>query len=240
MVDEDSVREIVATYELPQRLEDKLTYIAAERFETYAVEAFDRQYRYIAFLVDRYAWSKTDGQCASLDGPVSVEDDRPLYETVAAPDNQTKADEPDADPSQTSIDRAMWVLSLGLNPVQYRFVEELLQRSRPKYHPRIRQLRGRLEEIRAKFDELAERYRVNGHIAFPRRPIQDISFHPLEIRFGRRHMGSNPLEYYRKHEHVYRGLGRNELFKVDQGLYQALRTSRQLHKAIPDSCKRRR
>ena len=239
MVDEEPIRDIVATYELPQKLEDRLTFIATEQLHARYINCFDQQYEYIAFLVERFTRSSLDRRTRSLDEPVKVGNMRTLHETLPSQETPVDTTNPLDERSPESTDQAMTMLRPGLDASHYTFVEELLKTSHPVYHPKPYQVQGRLAKIQARLEEIAQKYKVNGRIVFPRRPIQYVRFNPLCIRFGRRLLGENPLQFFRKHAHVYRGLRRGELFEIDQGLYQALRTNNQLHLAIPEKYKRR-
>ena len=238
MVDEESICEIVATYELPQKLEDRLTFIATEQLRARYVNCFDQQYEYIAFLVDRFTRSSLDRRTRSLDEPAKVGNMRTLHETLPSQEMPADTTNPRDQHSPESTDRAMEILRPELDAPHYTFVEELLQTSHPVYHPKPCQVQGKLAKIQSRLTEIAQKYQVNGRIVFPKRPIQDVRFHPLRIRFGRRLLGENPLQFFRQHAHVYRGLRRGELFEIDQGLYQALRAKDQLHLAIPEKYKR--
>ena len=53
------------------------------------------------------------------------------------------------------------------------------------------------------------------------------------IKFGRRKYNKNPLALFREHD-FYKNKSRTELYKIDSGMYEALRRWGQLHLAIPD------
>ncbi len=62
------------------------------------------------------------------------------------------------------------------------------------------------------------------------RPIVQIE--PF-IKFGRRKYNKNPLALFREHK-FYENKTRTQLFKIDSGMYEALRRHNQLHLAIPN------
>ena len=77
------------------------------------------------------------------------------------------------------------------------------------------------------------RYERDGRIALPARPIREIRFTPLNIRFIRRRYGGDPIGFFQDNQIAYAGLRRSDLARFDAGLYHALRESQQLDRAIP-------
>ncbi len=63
------------------------------------------------------------------------------------------------------------------------------------------------------------------------RPI--IQIEP-NIKLGRREYNQNPLALFRKYEKFYGNMSRTQLFDLDPGMYEALRTWKQLEIAIPE------
>lgn len=63
------------------------------------------------------------------------------------------------------------------------------------------------------------------------RPIRQID--PI-IKLGRRVYNKNPLALFKKYKEFYKDKSRTELFKIDSGMYEALRRHKQLHIAIPN------
>lgn len=241
MADEQTVRYILSTYELPTKLEDRLTGIAVRRLNELFLNRFDDQYRYIADLVDKFTRKNSEQSTESLDRLAYDDGREDLYAVVPA---QPEASEnrdievyETTGPSKT--ERSLERLKRELSGTQYAFVEELVndaQVNDPLGFPRKP---DNVDEIRARIDQIAQKYQVNGDIIFPRRPIKHIEFGPLQVEFGRRRLGGNPIEFYNQYRHVYGQLRRLELFHFDQGLYQALSNAGQLGEAIPESYRRR-
>ncbi len=273
MADVGTVQWILSTYELPERLEKRLTWIAADRFDELTLTRFDDQYRFIDNLVDKFTRRQWERREVSLDAPAYDDNQRSFQEYVSiarendqfvvgdgveadsgtcydylpdqrAPPQPAYTDEPDEEPDNARAAeelRTLKMLKNQLEPAYCEFLEYLLGRSRKNGYLREGYVSENLDEIQTRLDEVAGKYRVDGRIVFPPQPILDIRFHPLRIRFGRRpSMTRNPLKYWRRHRHVYQGLRRKELFRVDQSLYQALRAAGQLDEAIPEAYKRRK
>lgn len=269
MATEETVRWILSTYDLPERLETRLTWIAVARLEELFLARFDDRYRYIDSLVDCFTRSNWKWREVSLDALAYEDGRRSLQEFIPDSQGDSRGTDPeggicwnlgaysdelpdqwslcpekprgetdDTDPSKH--EHTLRTLKNHLDPVQYEFVEHLLQNNQGNGYVREPSVTRNLEEIQSRLDELAAKYQVDGRIVFPPQPILDIRFHPLRIRFRRRSsITKNPLRHWRRYRHIYQGLRRNDLFRIDQGLYQALRAAHQLDQVIPETYKRR-
>jgi hypothetical protein len=269
MAPEETVRWILSTYDLPERLEKRLTWIAVARLEELFLTCFDDQYRYIDSLVDRFTRRNWEWREVSLDALTYEDGRRSLQELIPDFQGDSRGTDPeggicwnlgayydelpdqrslcpegprgetdDTDPSEH--EHTLRTLRNHLDPVQYEFVEHLLQNNQGNGYVCESFVTRNLEEIQRRLDELAAKYQVDGRIVFPPQPILDIRFHPLRIRFGRRSsITRNPLRHWRRYRHIYRGLRRKDLFRIDQSLYQALRAAHQLDQVIPETYRRR-
>ncbi len=91
-----------------------------------------------------------------------------------------------------------------------------------------------LSRINHRLEELVEKYDFRGRLMIPRRPIVQIHFDPLTLRFRPRQYNKNPLAFFKENAEAYLGLTRTDLAKRDSGLYRALRVHGGLEDAIPE------
>lgn len=234
MVDEGVVRSIVETYELPEKLEEKITWIAMTRLNEMFMNLFDDQYRYIAGLIDKFRAPYNERYWTNLDSTSSASNPRTLHETHGYEDRNLKGlTEDDHETKNLRISKALAILEQALEKPQYDFVVELLDAVNGDFNVELTHVSENIDAIRNRLEELAERYRRNGKIVMPRRPIKKVKFDPLSIVFRPRCYERNPIEFFEDNEDIYQGMSRTEMSRFDSGLYDALRRTNQLDIAIP-------
>ncbi len=82
---QDTVSDIVKTYNLTPKLADKVTRIATANIEKYGITDFDDQYRYLTELVERFTQPYRERRFRRMDSPVG-DYKRPLHEIIGAED----------------------------------------------------------------------------------------------------------------------------------------------------------
>ncbi len=233
MADEQTIRFILGTYELPEKLKNKLAWIAEQRLEEMFIDGFDEQYTYIAQLVDDFTKPYNLRFIKSLDAIVSFQDSRTYHEVVGSRSSRIEETQTQS-PSQNEFQMCsiLDVLKLELKKPHYDFVHYLVRHAKNvKADPR--EVSENIEEIKIRVSQLAGKYQANGKVIMPKRPIKKISFDPLHIVFKKRRYGGNPLGFFNKHRDTYDGMTRTRLSVFDPGLYRALCRSDQIHLAIP-------
>lgn len=227
---DQSVDYILSTYDLGPAKKDRVAQIAKRTLRQRYQHNFDEQYVFIARLVDRVTVSDRERTRYGV-RPHKVRrlirfprHARP-YEPI---DNLIEA-EADDEPAK----EAFTVLWAGLNPRRYEFLKELWRAAGPHMTLDPRQTRRELPQIKQRLRQLEREYRFGDRILVPLRPIRRIRFDPLSIEFRKRKIDGDPLGYLGRYRRVYGPLSRNQLFQLDQGLYQALRNANRLDEAFP-------
>ena len=68
---DELIREIISTFELPRRIEDRILFKAISSDEFLSFASYSEKYRYISGLVDKYTQRYDLMFALSLDAPVS-------------------------------------------------------------------------------------------------------------------------------------------------------------------------
>lgn len=230
--------QLIETYELPPKLEERILAIALRKVEEESIDNFAQAYREISNLVDIFKTPRAERHAVRLDHAQSNDDERTYHETIGEIDRtlESISEEPvseiiDIVPQQVldqleeKVDEHVLMkmkeifgeymtIQVGLNP------EEVVQS------------RSVIEE-RAK--KLFDKFMINGQVKIPRRPIKRVTFQPeLRIEFGVRRFNGNPLAFFRENNDVYGRMSRRQLQQFDSGLYANLLSLDQLEEAIPE------
>lgn len=203
MATAETARFILQTYELPQKLEERLAWIASERLTELSIDSFSGQYTYIAELVDKFTRRSPERFHKSLDGEISYSDERTLHEVTADsyPDSGTY-DHSEDTTTKTRIYEALDTLKEYVSRPQYRFLARLATVTR--HDIRAGTFRGEedIPEVESRLDEIAGRYRLNGKIVVPSRPIKKVTFNPFQIEFHRRRYDGGPLKFFKRNRNI--------------------------------------
>jgi hypothetical protein len=232
---EYTIRSILETYELPDKLREKLAWIATTRLAERFVNTFDDQYAYIAHLVDVFTRHHCDRYIKSLDARISSDKSRTYHEVIGVSDALCQ-EEPDQDygKNESRIAETIAILRRNLEDAHFDFVVHLIRATRPRCIATDPVgVSENIEAVRARLRELAAKYQANGKIVMPKRPIGRIRFTPLSIQFKKRNYAGNPLGFFSQHIDLYDGMSRARLCRFDPGLYGALCRANQIHAAIP-------
>jgi len=240
MAERDSIGAILDSYELNPGERRSIEGIVRTQFKHYGVAQFREQYYYIAELIEHCRTPHPERTALRFNHPVSFDNDRPLEEYIGREDPSLQ--QIIEGKNQVRTVHALEIIELleeHLEAHQLGFIRALLCRHGEDKLWRVstQRVRENIPSIQKRLNYLLSRYWRNEDIALPERPIKEVITHPdgtLDIKYGLRSFGSNPLEHFRRHHDAYGGLSRSELAKFDQGLYQALRSAGQLEEAIPE------
>ena len=86
MVSETLVKEIVGTYSLPQKLEDKIIRIATRRIDELCISGFDSTYRYIDQLIEKFRVPFWNRLPVSLDRKISFDSRGTFHDILGTED----------------------------------------------------------------------------------------------------------------------------------------------------------
>jgi len=250
---EDMIKEIVATYELSPRLEEKIIGIARQGIKERNIEGFDRVYEYIADLIEKfqgdfYVYEK---RCVWLDSPINSDSKATFHELLGTEDPAFEMVRLNGEPLQDeynielSAEEALSILEGRMDESGLELLGQLIKQTDEKefFLSGISQeeLRDEIPQIRKKLAELIEKYGRDGKFVLPRGMIKNIRFHPLRIKFKKRRFDDGgALAFFRENSDVYGEMSRGQLSKFDIGLYCTLRKDGQLDEAIPETYKNRR
>lgn len=82
-----SIEYIVSTYQLPERIKQRVLGIAGRDIERLGLTGFDSQYRYVAELVERFQTDYSERHFLRLNPSLSNDDDTPLSEFLVMPND---------------------------------------------------------------------------------------------------------------------------------------------------------
>jgi len=232
---EHTIRSILETYELPEKLKEKLAWIAATRLAERFINTFDDQYAYVAHLVDTFTRHYCDRYVKSLDARISSDNSRTYHDVIGVSDSRRQEEpEPDCEKRESQVYETIGILRKNLEDAHFDFVVHLI---RATHYRGIAtgpvDVSANIEAVRSRLRELSEKYQADGKIVMPKRPIGRIRFTPLSIQFKRRNYRGNPLGFFSQHADIYDGMSRVRLCRFDPGLYSALCRANQIHAAIP-------
>lgn len=230
MVNKELIRDILKTYELPEKLEDKLFRITCTNIEEQNISSFDKMYRYIGYLVEQFKVPYNERNSLKLD---SILNGRPISEIYGVEDSSlNEIIEPNKQITLTSA-LLQQILNDFDNDTQS-FIKELFKSNNNQLELDSNTFSNSLKYFKSKLNFIFQKFGgTKGIDILKLRPIIDLRFDPFLIQFGRRKYNGNPLNYFEEHKQFYSGMTRNQLAKFDSGLYCSLRKSGQLEKGIP-------
>lgn len=236
---EDLIEYIVSTYNLPHKLEDKIIRITTEQIHKFYIHNFNDAYEYISNLVEKFKIPFRERTGIRGDKPINPDSGETFFDLIGAEDSiLTNLFEESKGFSRTkSLDEIIYILESSLDKSDI----ELMRRSfncNLSFYVREEDIIAKANEIGERFRELIGVYGRKGKLIIPKRPIAQIQFNPLSIKFRNRKYHGNPLAFFEKHKDVYGGMSRSELASVDSSLYVTLLKTKQLSIAIPE-CKNR-
>lgn len=226
------VREIVSTYDLSQRIRDKV--IRAATNYSHDHRTFDEQYRYIAELVGAYAVPYQERKALRLDAPIRDKDSPRLFHEVIG------EQAPERGAVYLTAQEALDSLECRVDGYVIRQLRELVSGQTIFIETTERDIAQNAQQIAGRLEEMAVEYEVNGRILFPPRKIVHIRFNPLAVRYGNRNYDGDSVSYYLSHLNVYRGLNQSQLAVFDYGMLKALYISGKLNDLIPPRGRRGR
>ena len=225
---------IVDTYDLSPKLEEKIVRISRSRINELGVNGFDGIYRYIGNLIDKFQVPYGEKIALRLDKPVSYDSNNNFHEIIGVEDLELEEKESD---QGFSLDEVLSVLDGYIDKSDSDLIKQLVPQE-----DNFRELLSDKEKvienasfIHSKLEELVHVYEKNGKIIIPKRPMLEVKFCPLKIKFGRRnYKGKSPLDFFMENSETYQDMTRVELQKFDGGLYSSLWRRGQLDEAIPE------
>lgn len=216
---------VLSTYDLPEGLRKKLSWIAKDRVSELRISGFDDIYRYTAYLVERFQEYRGIF--------VPIEDSRELlYQIINSSNDLFEARQ--ASLEELTANEILLILQEHLPEHSIGIIRELLSRCDDKpFLLDKRDFFRNINYIQYKLEELVSVYAMSGRLLIPPRPIIHIGFNPVNILFGRRNYKGNPIDFFNSHQDFYGQFSRGQLCRVDGGLYASLRKYNQLSLAIP-------
>jgi len=241
---QQDIRQIIETYELPPKLEERILHIALRQFDEEGFAGFTEAYNRISHLIDIFELHGTEKRKEKnfLRLDQIPEGEKSLHERIGGEDsslvNVLEGDALVADKGTSTLGQVVDIFQEQIAQTTFERMK-LLFTQYFEMHLGLssEEIVGSKEVLETRMNEVFSTYVKDGKVVLPPRPIKRITFTPeLRIEFGRREYGSlseNPLQFFRDNIDYYAGMGRYELYKVDRDLYLALRKKRQLVQAVP-------
>ncbi len=234
---QEDIRTIIATYELPPKLEERILNIALRQHEEEGFAGFTEMYQRVSHLVDRFKEDWKEKSFVRLDD--KSDENSSLHERIGGEDSGLVLILDD----ETENDDRGVVLRETLDLLQTKIDLQIFTRMHTLFETYFEshldltseQVVGLKDVIEERAKEAFACHVKEGKLMLPRRPIKRFRFTPeLEIEFGKRKKGAleNPLQFFQDNIDFYGGMSRTKLQKVDSGLYHSLRKAGQLSKAI--------
>lgn len=239
MTTDELVRQIVWTYELPPKLEERITRIATQRMHERRHNLYpntpEALYNDIAHLVEAFGAPYGARLPLSLDLPVAFGSDTTFHEFIGEEDRRLSKFFEDERQSGMPLQEIVEILKGRIDSPYLDVVHRLLSSRNEKGGLILDVAPDKIDtrRVQDRLKELIDRFTINGKLVVPARPIQQVSFEPLNIEFGVRRFKGDPLTFFYEHRNVYEQLTRVQLYRVDRGLYETLRKHGQLDRAIP-------
>ncbi|VVB78260.1 Uncharacterised protein [uncultured archaeon] len=238
MVEECQIREIVETYDLRERIKNKISGIAIRRIKELHLDNFEEIYEYISNLIDKFR-----ERYNPVSSYMAINLNRPISNNTELIDLFLDSSEDKTKPA----DREIRYLEETAN----NFYEELSDKEKNILDTLTNKIRRNNLNIGLDFNKLLEdrnyileRLRQlsrfsneDGKIILPPRTIERIEFSPLRINYKKRFYNGKPIEFFLKNKEHYKGLGRYGLKKFDRPLYRSLLEHKQVEQAIPQAAR---
>jgi len=232
------IQQIIETYELPSKLEERILVIALRRVEEGSIGDFTTTYREIADLIEAFRTPRQEKYAVRLDSAQRNDNERTFHEMIGNID--PKLDSVSEDAASVPADILPQKI---VDQLEEKVDEMTLRKMKEVFGDYMNFDLGLAPEdivqsksiIEARVQQLFERFNVDGKIKIPRRPIKRVTFEPeLRIEFGKRRFDGNPLAFFQENSEVYAGMSKSQLQTFDPSLYMKLLGTGKLNEAIPE------
>jgi len=204
MADEKLIREIVGTYELPERTKEKIIRIAKRMIEEKVLASFDDQYRYISELVEKFQFPFRELRALRLDSPVIWGSNTTFHKLIGYNNPDLgRLFEDEENKAVMSAYEAVDILREQIDKSDFDLMLQLLyheDNSDITFHALPEQIISYAPQIQERLEALIKKYERGGRFVIPRRPIVYVKFDPsFLVKFGNRRYNGNPLAFFREH-----------------------------------------
>ena|SRR3989344_4286091 len=169
------VREIVLTYDLPARMQERAIRTATRRVSEMHLNGFDSIYRYVANLVDNMMVPYRERIWPSLDQLIKHGSGQTFHDIIGAEDPllavlsaRHQAEEQYIE--RPSFSSAFEMLRDQLSETEADFIHRLLSRTSENVlglNVATHRLRDGVEQFRQRLESHVSRYHINGRIIIP-------------------------------------------------------------------------
>lgn len=235
-----SVEEIVNSYEgLSNQQKQKIVEIAKRRIEDFGITSFDRQYQYVADLVEKWQSPWQESLSMSLDAPIKDGENNSFSQIIGETDPQFEdLFQEMTEEEPLDMGQVLSIFEKELDVEDINFLQSSWERIKNmSFSSSEEENLTSVFKVQQRIKQLKEKYNKNGKLIVPIRPIKEINFEDQQniIVFGfRSWRDTDPLDFFRKHKDVYGGMTRSELWKFDSGLFAALHKVNKIAEAIPE------
>ena len=234
------VKEFVGTYELSEKLRPKIIWRATRQFEKRGLLPpeelpIDDQYKhlsavygYIDHLVQRSQFPYKRLSALRLDSG--------FYDVIGVEDSNLSKLFEDEKPTGISLGEIVAVLKGSIESPYLNLLYKVLSNQYDNGDIPLNVAPDRIKvdkQILHRLEELVQKYGRNGSLIIPPRPIVDIRFNPLYIKFERKNYNKNPIAVFRGNSEYQKIRTRKELKKFDGGIHWALHNYHQIDEALP-------
>ncbi len=231
------LKQIIATYELAPKLEERILTIVQHQQEEGAFASFRETYDRISRLIEVFSKSpqqKREERALHLDH--QPEKNRTWHQRIGENDSSLIAilEDEIKEESNLNLQQALHLLQSEISSQTF---EQMNQLCRTYFETHLNLNAQEVIELKDIIEQRAQEifsiYLKEGKLFLPRREIKRIYFNPnLQIEFGRRDFG-DPLTFFRNNIDYYAQMSRTQLFNADRYLYLALIREKRIVEAIP-------
>lgn len=200
------------------------------------LDSFDTDTDLYRYITNRLLKNYTPTNLIKLDQRIKWDSKRTFHDIIGTVDNNLESllEEPNDDKEQDklTIDEALSILKLKLDPLDYSILEQLMPEDlEGKLNLNYESLINNISQIQRRIEIFSNN---GGNILIPKRPIIEVKFtdKDFKIIFGKRNFNGNPLAYFLEH-YSNKNLTRGELKELDQSLFNAIHRYKQIELAIP-------
>lgn len=183
-INENLVRYVVDTYDLPEKTRDRLARTALFRLRDNHVASFDEAYAYIDNLAMGIDELRQRYISRSLDQKVG-ETERTLHEVIGIEDKGIERLFEDEQNKRRKLSgqEVVECLSYCLDRQDTEVLSRLMEGYNLEFDVSWSYLLENAEQIGERIRQVAHRYEKDGVILIPRKPIVQLSFNPFEVEF---------------------------------------------------------
>lgn len=222
---EETVSEILETYDLSRRRREKIAEISVRRLNQSAVFDFDSVYEYVAYLVDTFMRLPV----VQLSENLRLKQTPVYNQMIIGPDVLFD------DAQYMTLNEALSFLENELDHLDMQILRQLLHPVEDCGDIRVEinpdYLRENLVQVQKRIKQVATILDDKGRVVIPKRPVKEIKFDPFVIRFGKRDFKGNPLKVIQDHPEIFGRMSSKDLYRFDPGLYHSLLRHGQLKQA---------